>query len=89
MPYHENTEQSAEYLRLALQRMARQHAGLHPVSYALWYEYVAGTNPALKAEVEAMTQGGGLLSEELPFMTGLNRSRGSGGSDWAPVDDQA
>jgi diguanylate cyclase len=67
MRYHENTEQSAEYLRLALQRMARQDAGLHPVSYALWYEYVAGINPALKAEVDALTQDGGRLSEESTY----------------------
>ncbi len=67
MRYRENIEQSAEYLRLALQRMTRQDAALHPVSYALWYEYVAGINPALKAEVDALTQGGGRLSDETTY----------------------
>lgn len=67
MRYQESIEQCAEYLRLALQRMARQDAGLHPVSYALWYEYVAGINPALKAEVDALTQGGGRLSDEMTY----------------------
>lgn len=63
MKYHENTEQSAEYLRLALQHMTRQEAPLHPVSYAVWYEYVAGINPALKAEVDSLTQKGRRLSD--------------------------
>lgn len=32
MKHHENTERSAEYLRLALQHMSRQETPLHPVS---------------------------------------------------------
>jgi diguanylate cyclase len=67
MRYRENTEQSAELLRLALQHMTRQNAPLHPVSYALWYEYVAGINPALKTEVHALTQDGGRLSDEQTY----------------------
>lgn len=67
MRYQENTEQSAEYLRLALKHMTRQDTPLHPVSYALWYEYVAGINPALKAEVDALTQNGGRLSDATTY----------------------
>ena len=51
MRYRDDIQQSAEYLRLALQHMTRQTAGLHPVSYAVWYDYVAGVNPALKKAV--------------------------------------
>jgi len=67
MRYHDSVEQSAEYLRLALQRMTRQDAGLHPVSYALWYEYVAGINPALNAEVDALTRDGGRLTDATTY----------------------
>jgi diguanylate cyclase len=45
--YTETKEQSSELLRLALALMGQQPAALHPVSYTLWYEHVAGVNPAL------------------------------------------
>ncbi|GAB4060854.1 GGDEF domain-containing protein [Uliginosibacterium sediminicola] len=54
--YRESVEQSAEFLRLALPLMAKQAAALHPVSYAVWYEYVAGTNLALKKAVDENLQ---------------------------------
>ncbi|MEJ0039697.1 MAG: diguanylate cyclase [Gammaproteobacteria bacterium] len=47
MRYSHNKEQSAEILRLVLPRMARQEAAFHPLSYTLWYEHMAGVNPAL------------------------------------------
>jgi diguanylate cyclase len=50
--YKESVEQSAEFLRLALPLMAKQAAALHPVSYAVWYEYVAGINLALKQAID-------------------------------------
>jgi diguanylate cyclase len=43
--------------------MSRQAAALHPVSYAVWYEYVAGNNPSLKAAVDASTRNGAVLDE--------------------------
>ena len=64
MKYRESMQQSAEYLRLALQLMTRQDAPLHPVSYAVWYEYVAGINPRLNAEVDALTKDGARLNDE-------------------------
>jgi diguanylate cyclase len=51
--YPEGMEKSAEYLRLALPLMSKQKAGLHPLSYAVWYEYVSGGNLALKAAIDA------------------------------------
>ncbi|HMW56646.1 MAG: GGDEF domain-containing protein [Candidatus Accumulibacter phosphatis] len=63
MKYRHSTAQSADYLRLALKRMSQQDAGLHPASYALWYEYVAGTNPVLKAAVDAQIERDGQLNE--------------------------
>jgi diguanylate cyclase len=53
MRYKENREQSAEMLRMVLPLMARHTAGFHPLSYAVWYEYVSGCNQALHAAVDA------------------------------------
>lgn len=63
MKYRESVEQSAEYLRLALPLMSRQAAALHPVSYAIWYEYVAGSNKPLKAAIDELTRDGARLDE--------------------------
>ncbi len=63
MKYSDSIEKSAEYLRLALPLMSKQAAALHPVSYAVWYEYVAGRNAALKAHIDDVMQGGLLLDE--------------------------
>jgi diguanylate cyclase len=53
MRYKETREQSAELLRMVLPLMARHTAGFHPLSYAVWYEYVAGCNEALRAAIDA------------------------------------
>ena len=58
-----SVDKSAEYLRLALPLMSKQAAGLHPVSYAVWYEYVSGTNPALRAAIDERLKSGVLLDE--------------------------
>lgn len=63
MRYGDSFEKSAEYLRLALPLMSRQDAALHPLSYAVWYEFVAGINPALKAVLEEMAQQGKKLDD--------------------------
>lgn len=63
MRYNDSFEQSAEYLRLALPLMSRQEAALHPLSYAVWYEYVAGFNPGLKQAVDTRTSAGNKLDE--------------------------
>ena len=64
MEYHDSIEQSAEYLRQALPLMTRQAAGLHPLSYAIWYEYVAGINPALRQRIDQLTQDDRLLTDK-------------------------
>jgi diguanylate cyclase len=63
MRYTEDKDQSAEILRLALPLMARQSAALHPISYTLWYEHVAGINPPLSGVLEA-SLGKGPLGED-------------------------
>ena len=65
MRYQETMEQSAEYLRLALPLMSRQAAALHPVSYGIWYEYVAGFNKPLRHAIDELTRDGKVLDENL------------------------
>jgi len=64
LKYNDSMEKSAEYLRQALPFMSRQATALHPVSYAVWYEYVAGNNPSLKAAIDGLTQAGAVLDEK-------------------------
>jgi diguanylate cyclase len=56
-------ERSTELLRLALPWMSRQAAGLHPVSYAIWFDYVAQTNPPLRAAIDEHLARAGVLDE--------------------------
>ncbi|MBS3936830.1 MAG: GGDEF domain-containing protein [Sulfuritalea sp.] len=63
MEYRDDIEKSAEYLRLALAHMGRHKAGMHPVSYAIWYEYVAGINPALRERIDALLEDGKELDD--------------------------
>jgi len=63
MRYQDSIARSAEYLRTALPMMSRQRAALHPVSYAVWYEFVSGSNPALAQALQELTQGNRPLDE--------------------------
>jgi len=63
MKYPDSIERSAELLRLALPHMSRQNTALHPLSYALWYEHVAGRNAALSAVLNAAIERGDKLDE--------------------------
>jgi diguanylate cyclase len=62
--YHDSVEKSGENLRLALPLMARQAAALDPISYAIWYEYVAGINPQLRTSIDELLRNGEVLDEE-------------------------
>ena len=64
MQYPESKEQSSEILRLALPRIATHGSGCEPTSYAVWYEYTKGANPALKQALDARMAAGGPLSAE-------------------------
>jgi diguanylate cyclase len=63
MRYRESREQSAELLRMVLPMMSRHSAAFHPLSYAVWYEYVSGVNLGLKGAVDERIAGGNLLSD--------------------------
>ncbi len=67
MKYHDSQEKSAEYLRRVIPLMSRQAAAFHPISYAVWYEYAAGINPALKADIDALLEASAVLDESAIF----------------------
>jgi diguanylate cyclase len=48
MNYTESKEQSAEILRAVLGTMGQHDAAFNPMTFAMWYEYLAGINPGLK-----------------------------------------
>ena len=52
MNYNESKEQSAEILRAVLGTMGQHDAPFNPVSFALWYEHISGTNQALTQALE-------------------------------------
>jgi diguanylate cyclase len=63
MEYHDTVERSTELLRKALPLMSRQAAALHPVSYAVWYAYVADVNAPLHKALDAHLAEHGVLDE--------------------------
>jgi diguanylate cyclase len=67
MKYSDSAEKSAEYLRLALPLMAKQDAAMHPVSYAVWYDYVAGRNAALTACLDEHLKADRVLDEKATY----------------------
>lgn len=64
---YNDTERSAELLRLALPLISRHGRGFAPVSYAVWYEYVRGDNPALKSELDNLLASNTRLTTNLTF----------------------
>ncbi len=64
MRYRETREQSAELLRMVLPLMAKHTAGFNPMSYAVWYEFAAGINPALRAAIEPRLASGETFSDD-------------------------
>ncbi|MFT3906928.1 MAG: GGDEF domain-containing protein [Steroidobacteraceae bacterium] len=48
---------------MILPLMSRHAAGFHPLSYAVWYEYLAGTNPGLKSAIDARVASGRPLQD--------------------------
>ena len=53
MRYPEPIARSAEHLRQAVARMTRHPAAFHPLTYAVWYDYVSGANAPLNQAVDA------------------------------------
>ncbi len=57
MRYPEPKARSAELLRLALGHMGRHDAAFNPITFTLWYEYVAGINPKLNQALDELLHG--------------------------------
>ena len=52
MNYTEEKSKAGEYLRLALNYIAKHNLPANPVNYTVWYEYVSGKNMKLKKAIE-------------------------------------
>ena len=65
MHYPDSKDRSAELLRQAIPMMAQQPAPLHPITYAVWYDYLAGRNADLRAEVDSARSHQVPLGDEL------------------------
>ncbi|MGZ8164865.1 MAG: GGDEF domain-containing protein [Methylobacter sp.] len=61
--YAESLEQNTEYLRQSLPLMMQNNVPADPINYAIWYDYVAGTNTNLVKAVDA------LIRDRKPFDT--------------------
>ncbi|MFW5425683.1 MAG: GGDEF domain-containing protein, partial [Methylophagaceae bacterium] len=64
MEYNEYQEQAAEYMRLVLPLMKKHGIAMTPANYAVWYEYVAGNNEALKHAVDSHVDDNERLTEK-------------------------
>jgi len=60
-------DSSADLLKRTLPLMSRHAAGYTPDSYALWYEYVRGGNPELRAEMDALVSACERLSHKITY----------------------
>ncbi len=56
MRYRQTPVQSAELLRLVLPRIAKHGGHYGPAAYSVWYEYLAGLNQPLNAELDKRLQ---------------------------------
>ena len=61
--YTETREASGELLRIVLPMLSKHPAGFTPISYAIWYEYAAGTNTGLKADLDKLIDAGEKLDD--------------------------
>ncbi len=63
MIYGQPKETTGEILRLVIPSMAQHDAAYHPLTYTVWYESLAGLNPGLKEEIDAIVQRGEKLTD--------------------------
>ncbi|MBU3738371.1 MAG: GGDEF domain-containing protein [Rhodoferax sp.] len=65
--YRETKEQSAEIFRQVLTLMGQHDAPFNPLTYAVWYEFAAGTNQRLNKAIEQAQKLEARLSGETVF----------------------
>lgn len=64
MKYTQDRNASGEVLRLLIQKMASHPAAFTPPTYAVWYEYSTGINPALSDAMNKLLGNNGKLDDE-------------------------
>jgi diguanylate cyclase len=52
--YDASPEENAQYLRQTLPLMMKNNVSADPINYAIWYEYVSGSNAQLKKELDEL-----------------------------------
>ncbi|MBM3395390.1 MAG: GGDEF domain-containing protein, partial [Betaproteobacteria bacterium] len=63
MRYSESKQQTSELLRLIVPMLSKHEAACNPHCYAIWYEYLAGVNPALKMALDQVIDASRLLTD--------------------------
>lgn len=64
MVYTEYEEQAAEYMRLAVPLMQKHSIAMTPANYAVWFEYVSGSNQALIDALDREVEENGRLTDQ-------------------------
>jgi len=64
MNYPENAELAASYLKEAVPKIVGSKVPANPINYSLWYNYVAGRNPALNKKLDHIIERTGTCSRE-------------------------
>lgn len=65
--YNETRDSSGELLRMVIPMMSAHRAGLHPASYAAWYEYAAGINQPLKEAIDQLLASNQTLDDPIIY----------------------
>lgn len=63
MRYQQSCSESAELMRLILPRVARHGGTYVPTTYAVWFEYLAGVNPALAEAIDTRLKSPEVLAQ--------------------------
>ena len=64
MHYTETTESAKDFALAALKRMKALNLAANPRNYAIWYEYYAGKNSALKKTLDDLIAASADISDE-------------------------
>jgi len=64
MDYEKLKEESASYVRLVLPLMSQYDIPMTPKNYTVWYDYVSGTNVALRETIDSMLARGGPFTQD-------------------------
>ena len=64
--YNASPEQNSEYIRQMLPLMLKHSVPVDPISYAVWYHYVAGTNADLNKAIDT------LIRDQKPFDSNIS-----------------